>query len=244
MRRNWKGGNMRKGNMELSRIVEEQIKKWEISEERRKERKEAPLSVITISRQPGSIVNEVVQRLSKELKLDIIDSKVINGVAESTRMSEKVVSQLDEKTRNVLDNWIVYLKATRFLLTDKYVYHLTKVIGSIGEQGGAIIIGRGANLILPPEETLRVRFIAPMETKIRHMMQEFGITEEDAKKRIILKEAERRESVRRYFKVNIEDPINYDLIINTEFLGMENIIGVIRSALKFKKTFSRRKNDE
>jgi cytidylate kinase len=244
MRRNWKGGNMRKGNMELSRIVEEQIKKWEISEERRKERKEAPLPVITISRQPGSIVNEVVQRLSKELKLDIIDSKVINGVAESTRMSEKVVSQLDEKTRNVLDNWIVYLKATRFLLTDKYVYHLTKVIGSIGEQGGAIIIGRGANLILPPEETLRVRFIAPMETKIRHMMQEFGITEEDAKERIILKEAERRESVRRYFKVNIEDPINYDLIINTEFLGMENIIGVIRSALKFKKTFSRRKKDD
>jgi len=238
-----KGGKMNIGSMELSRIVEEQIRKWEISKERRKNREEDHLPVVTISRQPGSIVNEMVQRLSKELKLDIIDSKVIHGVAESVKMSEKVVSQLDEKTRNVLDNWIVYLKATRFLLTDTYVYHLTKVISSIGKQGGAIVIGRGANLILPPDETLRVRFIAPMETKARHMVQEFGITEEDAKQRIVLKEEERRDSIKRYFKTNIEDPINYDLIINTEFLGVENIIGVIKSALKFKKTPSRRKDD-
>ena len=231
-------------NTETSRIVEKQIKKWEISKERRKPENEAPSSVITISREPGSIVNELVQRLSRELKLDIIDSKIIHEVARSVGMSEKVVSYLDEKTRNVLDNWIVYLKATRFLLADEYVYHLTKVIGTIGKQGGAIIIGRGANLILPPDETLRVRFIAPMETKVRHMVQEFGITEEGARQQIVLKEAERAESVRRYFKVNIEDPINYDLIINTEFLGVENIIGVIKSALKFKKTPSRRKNDE
>ena len=76
------------------------------------------------------------------------------------------------------------------------------------------------------------------------MVQEFNITEGDAKQLIVLKEAERRDSVKKYFKVNIEDPINYDLIVNTEFLGVENIIGVIRSALKFKKTFSRRKIDE
>jgi len=235
---------MNTGSMELNRIVEKQIKKWEISKERRKNRDEVSSPVITISRQPGSIVNELVQRLSKELKLDIIDSKIIHEVAESVKMSEKVVSHLDEKTRNVLDNWIVYLKATRFLLTDGYVYHLTKVIGAIGEQGDSIIIGRGANLILPPDETLRVRFIAPMETKVHHIVEEFDITEAEAKQLIALKEAERRDSVKRYFKVNIEDPINYDLIINTEFLGVENIIGVIKSALKFKKTFSRRKNDE
>jgi len=235
---------MKVRSAELDRIVEEQIRKWEISKERRKNKSEPPLPVVTVSRQPGSIVNEIVQRLSAELNLDIIDSKIINGVAESVKMSEKVVSQLDEKTRDILDNWILYLKETRFLLTDNYVYHLVKVIGTIGEKGGAIVIGRGANLILPPEETLRVRFIAPMETKIRNMVQEFDITEEDAKKQIVLKEAERRDSVKRYFKVNIDDPANYDLIINTEFMGADNIIGVIKSALKLRKAPSRRKNDK
>ncbi len=235
---------MKVRSAELDRIVEEQIRKWEISKERRKNKSELPLPVVTVSRQPGSIVNELVQRLSAELNLDIIDSKIINGVAESVKMSERVVSQLDEKTRDILDNWILYLKETRFLLTDNYVYHLVKVIGTIGKKGGAIVIGRGANLILPPEETLRVRFIAPMETKIRNMVREFDITEEEARKQIVLKEAERRDSVKRYFKVNIEDPVNYDLIINTEFMGADNIVGVIKSALKLRKAPSRRKTDK
>ena len=188
-------------------------------------------------------MNELIQQLSEELKLDIIDSKIIHEVAKSVRMSEKVVSYLDEKTRSILDNWILYLRTTRFLLADEYVRHLTKVIGAIGEQGGAIVVGRGANLILPPEETLRVRFIAPMETKIRNIMREFSLTEEDAKQRIFMKEAERRDSVRKNFKVDIEDPANYDLIINTGFLGTENIVGIIKSALKFKSIPSRRKRD-
>ena len=72
---------MNTGSMELNRIIEKQIKKWEISKERRKTGDEVPLPVITISRQPGSIVNELIQQLSEELKLDIIDSKIIHEVA-------------------------------------------------------------------------------------------------------------------------------------------------------------------
>ena len=228
---------------EIDRLLEEQVKKWKISKERRKGEGEAPLPVITVAREPGSIVTDQVQQVARELKLDIIDARIIHEVAKSVRMSEKVVSYLDEKTRSLLDNWILYLRTTRFLLGDEYVRHLTKVIGTIGEQGGAIIIGRGANLILPPDETLRVRFIAPMETKVRNVMREFGLTEEDAKKQILLKEAERRDSVKKNFKVEIEDPANYDLVINTEFLETEHIAGIIKSALKFKKTPSRRKDD-
>jgi len=228
---------------EIDHLLEEQVKKWETSKERRKSKGEASLPVITFAREPGCIVTDQVQRIAQELKLDVIDARIIHEVAKSVRMSEKVVSHLDEKTRTILDNWILYLRTTRFLLADEYVRHLTKVIGAIGKQGGAVIIGRGANLILPPEETLRVRFIAPMEVKISNIMREFNLTEDDAKRQILLKEGERRDSVRRNFKVDIEDPANYDLIINTEFLRTENIVGIIKSALKFKGIPSRRKAD-
>jgi len=82
-----------------------------------------------------------------------------------------------------------------------------------------------------------------MEVKISNIMREFNLTEDDAKRQILLKEGERRDSVRRNFKVDIEDPANYDLIINTEFLRTENIVGIIKSALKFKGIPSRRKAD-
>jgi cytidylate kinase len=74
-------------------------------------------------------------------------------------------------------------------------------------------------------------------------MREFSLTKDDAKRQILLNEGERRDSVRRNFKVDIEDPANYDLIINTEFLRTENIVGIIKSALKFKGILSRRKDD-
>ncbi len=228
---------------ELDRLIEEQVKKWEVSNERRKNKGEVPLPVVTVSRETGSIGNALVQKISQELNLDIIDGKIIHEVAKSVRMSEKIVSYLDEKTRSLLDNWILYLKTTRFLRSDEYVRHLTKVIGAIGEQGEVLIIGRGANLILPPEETLRVRFIASLEARVRNMAQEVGIAEEEARKQILLKDAERRDSVKQNFKVDIEDPANYDLVINTEFLGTEQIVGTIRSSLKYKKIPSRRKAD-
>ncbi|MDD5723799.1 MAG: cytidylate kinase-like family protein [Syntrophales bacterium] len=228
---------------DLDRFIEEQVKKWEVSKEKRKGKDEPAPPVVTISRETASIANELVQRISQELKLDVIDGKIIHEVAKSVRMSDKVVSYLDEKTRSILDNWILYLKTTRFLRADQYVRHLTKVVAAIGEQGGALIIGRGANLILPPEETLRVRFIAPMEVRTRNMMQETGINEKEAKQQILLKDAERRDSVKKNFKVDIEDPSYYDLVINTEFLGTEQIVGIIKSALKSKKIPSRRKAD-
>jgi len=43
--------------------------------------------------------------------------------------------------------------------------------------------------------------------------------------------------------VDIEDPANYDLIINMEFMETENVVGIIKSALKFKSLPLRRKND-
>jgi len=236
---------LRRGAMvlELDRFIEEQVKKWETSNERRRSKGEPPAPVVTVSRETGSISNPLVQKISQELDLDIIDGKIIHEVAKSVRMSERVVSYLDEKTRSLLDNWILYLKTTRFLRADEYVRHLTKVIGAIGEQGGALIIGRGANLILPPDETLRVRFIAPLETRIRNMSQEAGIDEQEARKQILLKDAERRDSVKRNFKVDIEDPAYYDLVINTEFLEAEQIVGILGSSLKYKKIPSRRKSD-
>jgi len=230
-------------SLELDRIIEEQIKKWETSNERRKNKGDAPLPVVTVSRETGSIGNALVQEISQELDLDVIDGKIIHEVAKSVRMSEKVVSYLDEKTRSLLDNWILYLKTTRFLRSDEYVRHLTKVIGAIGEQGGVLIIGRGANLILPPEDILRVRFIAPLTTRVRNMAQEVSITEEEARKQILLKDAERRDSVRQNFKVDIEDPANYDLVINTEFLEAGQIVRILKSSLKHKKIPSRRKSD-
>ncbi len=102
----------------------------------------------------------------------MIDDKIIHAVAKSVRMSERFVSQLDDKKRGTPRQLDPVHSRPRVPPADEYVRHLTKVCGSHGGAWGSPYLGRGSNLILPPEETLRVRFIAPLEVRVRNMMKE------------------------------------------------------------------------
>lgn len=225
------------------KLIEEQVRKWELEKSARKKRGVLPKPVITISRQPGSGSHLIAPLIAEEFEIDLFDDKIINEVAESARMSEKVIASLDEKMRSTLDNWIQFLKTTRWMMADKYFFHLTKVIGTAGRHGGAVIIGRGANLILPPDETLRIRLIAPMEVKIQNLSEGLNISVKEAERKVIQMEAERKAFIKKLFKVDIDDPVYYDLIINTQYVGMNAIIDIVKATMKQKKLPSRRTTD-
>lgn len=230
--------------MTLERLIDEQARKWQQATDRRKKKQEPPGPVITISREPGSEGHILAKLIAEELKIDLFDREIIHQVSKSANMSERVVSSLDEKERSLLDNWIQFLKTSRWFWGDEYVHHLTTVIGTIGEHGNAVILGRGANMVLPPEETLRVRFIAPLEIRVQSIAKEQDISEENAKKYIAKEESDRKAFIRKYFHADIDDPINYDLVINTQFIKTENIIEIVKNALKYKKLPARRRFDE
>ena len=50
---------------------------------------------------------------------------------------------------------------------------------------GGIIVGRGANFILPAERRLSVRVIAPLEMRARKVAEAFGLSIEDARRRVV-----------------------------------------------------------
>jgi cytidylate kinase len=47
------------------------------------------------------------------------------------------------------------------------------VINTIAEHGRAVIVGRGANLILPPEKRFSIRVIADRDLRIRNVTRTF-----------------------------------------------------------------------
>ena len=213
------------------KIVEEQVKKWQIMKV--KEKKEAiVLPVITISREPGSGGRIVATELGKKLGLDVFHQEIINEMAESAQVSSRILKTLDEKGLSVLEEWITSLVDNQHLWPDQYLRHLMKVIGTIGKHGSAVIVGRGANFVLPSEGRIRVRIIAPLDLRVESVSSNFGVSAEEAKRRIIRTESERRAFIRKYFNADITDPINYDLVLNTGTLSIEAAANVIKSASK------------
>ena len=215
----------------IIKIVEEQVKKWQIMKV--KEKKEAiVLPVITISREPGSGGRIVATELGKKLGLDVFHQEIINEMAESAQVSSRILKTLDEKGLSVLEEWITSLVDNQHLWPDQYLRHLMKVIGTIGKHGSAVIVGRGANFVLPSEGRIRVRIVAPLDFRVENVSSNFGVSVGDAKRRIIRTESERRAFIRKYFNADITDPINYDLVLNTGTLSIEAAANVIKSASK------------
>lgn len=214
----------------IPRIIEEQVQRWQIMQKEGKEEKEG-VSIVTVSREPGSGGRILAGKLADKLGIDIFHQEVINEIAKSADVSGKLLETLDERGLSILEDWISSLVYDRHLWPDEYLQHLMKVIGTIGKHGRAVVVGRGANFVLPLEKRFSVRIVAPQSWRIQNVSKEFDISVEEAKRRVMRTESDRRAFIRKYFNADIADPTNYDLVINTATLNVDDAVNVISSAL-------------
>ena len=228
----------------MDRMVEQQLKKWRTLIEEGLDVFDYGLEmekvkggpVITISREPGSGGSEIARRLARDLSMDLMGGQIIQHVAESARMSRKVIESLDEKEVTLRDTLVNTLFRDRHLWPDEYLQHLTKVIATVGRYGNAIIVGRGANYILQQEGTFRVRIIAPLENRIRNVMEDRKYDRAQAEQYVVKKENDHKAFVRKYFNADVADPRQYDIIINTGSVTIQGGAEAIKAAFKLLKT--------
>jgi cytidylate kinase len=214
----------------LLRIIEDQCRAWQMGQQETAAPVAGP-QIITVSREPGSGGKLVAAGVAEALGYDMFHQEVLHEMAKSADMNRCVMETLDEKGLSVLDEWIASLVDARHLWPDRYLQHLMRVIGAIGKHGRAVLVGRGANFILPPEVRFRVRVIAPREDRIRNVSREFGVSEEMARRRVLKTESERKAFIRKYFHADISDPANYDLVINTAAVGIAAAVSAVKSAM-------------
>jgi cytidylate kinase len=222
---------MKTKSRSIEQIIEEQMQRWQLMKSKKVKEKQG-VSTITISREPGSGGSVVANKLAAKLDFKVFHQEVLLEIAKRADVSDKLLATLDEKGLNVLEDCISALVYDRHLWPDEYLKHLMKVIGAIGEHGRAIIVGRGANFVVPPQNRLRLRIVAPQDVRIANVARVFDITAEDAKRRIIRTESDRRAFIRKYFNADITDPINYDFVINTGALEIDKAVEAVIAALE------------
>jgi cytidylate kinase len=214
----------------IEAIVEEQAHRWQLSLKERRE--EARKPVVTVSRQHGAGGGLVARRLAETLGLDVFDREIIQRIAESTHLSERVVSSLDDKDKELLTDWLAAISSRTYLSPAEYRYHLSRIVGTVAHHGGAVILGRGAHLILGQGEALRVLVVAPLETRVRTVMEREGISEREARRRIEAVEADRKAFLIKHFHADFADPSTFDLVVNTAVIGVEGACATVGVALR------------
>jgi len=215
----------------INQMIEGQMKRWEVDQKKKYKKPIRP--VITMSRLPGSGAWFLARRLAEELKIDYFDREIIEEVAKSAKVSKRLISTLDEQDRSILDDWVDAL-GDRHVWPYEYVDHLTKVVGTIGAHGHAIIVGRGASFILPPEVSLRVLVVATMEVRVNNVAAAFKISKDEAMQRVMRAESDRKAFIRKYFHADLADPMHYDLVINTQYFGLDAATRIVKEAFNAK----------
>ena len=214
----------------MEALVEQQARRWQLVHEKRRDEEHKP--VLTVSRQHGAGADELVKTLAKQLGLDIFDREIIQQIAESTHLSEQVVGALDDKRRELLTEWLSGMASHNYLSSAEYRYQLTRVVGAVAHHGGAIILGRGAHLILGQGEALRVLVVAPLDVRVATVMKRDGISERDARRQIQSVEADRKAFLMKHFHTDFDDPVHFDLVVNTSLLGIANSCAAIGAAVE------------
>jgi cytidylate kinase len=209
----------------MNQLIEEQVRRWEILHKEKREEKNVP--VITLSREPGSGGNLVAKAVADRLGLDLFHQHLITAMAENADTSTRVIRTLDEKSLSTIEDWVSAAISERHLWPDEFSQVLMKVIGAIGRHGRAVIIGRGANFVLPPENRFRVRIMAPLELRVKRVAETYDVNKTEAKRRVLRTESDRRAFIRKYFHSDIADPINYDMVLNTGTLSIESAAAAI-----------------
>ncbi|MBW2038441.1 MAG: cytidylate kinase-like family protein [Deltaproteobacteria bacterium] len=226
---------MRIRNPNLQVIIESHIKEWFIKEKDKLERKKKIRPLILISRQRGAGGLSVAERLSKKLGWPYYDKNIIKEIADTLGADERHLDFLDERDRNTFQEFANVFRRDHEVSQDEYVQHLKRFIKSLSKAGGSIIVGRGANFILSPQDALRVRLVGEPEIRARFAAQKYGFKEKETIKLLDKWDREQRNFIKRHYDQDITDHRHYDLVINTTNINLDGTVEII--ILAYKKKF-------
>lgn len=188
---------------------------------------------ITISYQVGAYGRSVVSGLSEYLQKNesrnkhtwnVFDHNLVKKTAEDYHLPDSVLPYFSESTASEIEDIIestLGLHPTRFAL----IYEMNQTILRLAESGYVIIVGRGGNMITRKlSKGIHVRLIGSFENRVKYLMKQLNIKEDEARKFITEEDRRRGSYFKKYFEEDINDPSFYDLMVNVDRLSVEDIV--------------------
>ncbi len=183
------------------------------------------MPIITISRQMGSGGIPIAHKVAEELGYTLIDGESILEAAGTYGLSPEAVEQADEKPPHFVDN--MDIKQVLDL------HYIELIILEYALKGNVIIYGRGGqDLLNDIKSKLRVRIIAPFEDRVSRWAEREWLDPDRARYLVRKSDQQRAGFIMYYFDRDWDDPLNYDLVINTQHLSEEKAVELICNGIK------------
>jgi cytidylate kinase len=201
-----------------------------------------PGPVICISREVGCGGVNLAKLLTNELdkhcvckKWKVLSKEILEESARGLNMDpNKLRNYLKEGDRSIFDDVLSAFSEKRFKSDRKISKTMIDLILSFANDGYCIIVGRAGHIIARGiEKSLLVKLTAPMEWRIKQIMEKNKLKMREAAEFIEKTETE-RENFRKHVAGDQTQPEEFDLCINLSRMKIDPVISTILVAAQTK----------
>ena len=210
------------------------------------------MSVVTIRGRLGTGAAEVGKQVAEPLQADYVDREILAGVASRLHRDEQEVIAKEMLPSSLLARIAdalgasygfdegfegAYLPISQMPLDDaRYLEALTSMVRDLARSPRLVILGRGSQFILRDHPgVLHVLVVAPAELRVQRAMNDFTLSQEAAEREMAHSDQNIRAFMKRYFRGDSEDPVHYDLVINTAHLSFRAAASIVVDALAWQE---------
>ena len=179
------------------------------------------MPIITISRQMGSLGDEIAQKLAQKLGWDLLDR--------SQLIDRFFLDSTDARERHMLT------ESARFFLNvsptgESYLGRLERSLFQLAGEQSLILLGFGSQILFADHpDALHVRITAAPDIRQQRVADNFHVTAEQAEQILETADRKHRRFVQTVFDADCADETLYHLVLNTGFLSIETAVQTILS---------------
>ena len=194
---------------------------------------------ITISRMCGAGGRTVASQLADFLQSHtlakrqwtIFDRNLIEKVLEDHHLSKRIAEFLPEGHKSLFAETIEKWRGLH-PPTATIVKQTTETIWNLAASGYVILVGRAANVITQKlDNVFHARLVGSLENRIARVEEVYEMGRTDAREFIKSQDAARRRYMKEHFDREIDDPLLYHMIINTDEISYERAVRLIGDAV-------------
>lgn len=194
--------------------------------------------VITIGRQFGSGGRELGKMLAKRFGIEYYDKALLADAAQCAGISREVFERNDERVPNLMGSSLTFTMGYGQLpwyngaamMTDSIYNALNEVMTGLADTRPCVIVGRSADYVLRNHPVAKVSLFvhAPMEARIRRIMERADKTKECDARTLAVKTDKLRSSYYNFYTdKRWGDAASYDLTFDSSVMPMEDICDFI-----------------
>lgn len=203
--------------------------------------------VVTFARGFGTGGKEIASKLAKELGIHCYENRILTLASQLSGLDEQLFQEVNEKIRSN-GGFSSFLRGLprakhyiarneKFVSDDTLFSYQRQIIENLAETESCVIVGKCADWILRGRPNVVSIYIeAPRAFCVERTIEHMGVTEEVANATIAHTDKYRADYYAYYTNGNYwTNPVNYDMTLNSEKVGVDNCVKVIRNYLEIKK---------